>query len=41
LEAIPSTHTIEEIELIFKNLKGKHREIVIHSLDDSLDVKGE
>jgi hypothetical protein len=41
LEAIPATHTIDEIEPIYRSLKGKHGKIVLHSRDDSLDVKDE
>jgi hypothetical protein len=41
LEAIPTAHTIEEIEPVYRSLKGKHGKIVIHSLDDSLDIKDE
>jgi hypothetical protein len=41
LEAIPITHTIEEIEPIYRNLKGKHGKIMLHSFDDSLDLKDE
>jgi hypothetical protein len=32
LEAIPTTHTIEEIEPIVRNLKGKHDDIIMHPL---------
>jgi hypothetical protein len=41
LEAIPTTHTIEEIEPIYRSLKGKHGKIIIYSLDDSLHIKDE
>jgi hypothetical protein len=41
LEAIPTTHTIEEIEPIYRSLKEKHGKIILHSLDDSLDIKDE
>jgi hypothetical protein len=41
LEAIPTTHTIDEIEPIYRSLKGKHGKIILHSLDDSLDIKDE
>jgi tRNA U54 and U55 pseudouridine synthase Pus10 len=41
LEAIPTTHTIDEIEPIYRSLKRKLGKIVLHSLDDSLDVKDE
>jgi hypothetical protein len=41
LEAIPTTHTIYEIEPIYRNLKGKHGKIILHLLDDSLDIKEE
>jgi hypothetical protein len=34
LEAIPTTHTIEEIEPIYRSLKGKHGTIVLHILDN-------
>jgi hypothetical protein len=41
LEDIPITHTIEEVESIYRSLKGKHGKILSHALDDSLDVKDE
>jgi hypothetical protein len=41
LEAISTTHTIDEIEPIYRSFKGKHGEIILHALDDSLDVKDE
>jgi hypothetical protein len=41
LEAIPITHTIEKIEPDYKILKEKHVKIVLHSWDDSLNVKDE
>jgi hypothetical protein len=41
LDAIHTTHTIYVIESIYRNLKGKHGKIMVHSLDDSLDVKDE
>jgi hypothetical protein len=41
LEAIPTTDTIEEIEPIYRSLKRKNGEIILHSLDDSLDIKDE
>jgi hypothetical protein len=41
LEAIPTTHTIDEIKPVYRSLKGKHRTIILHSLDDSLDIKDE
>jgi hypothetical protein len=34
LEAIPTTHTIEEIEPVYRRLQGKHGKIILHSLDD-------
>jgi hypothetical protein len=41
LETIPTTHIINEIEPIYKSLKRKHGKIILHSRDDSLDVKNE
>jgi hypothetical protein len=41
LEAIPTTHTIDEIEPVYRSLKGKHGKIILHSLDDSLEIKDE
>jgi hypothetical protein len=41
LEAIHTTHTIDEKEPIYRSLKGKHGKIILHSLDDSLDIKDE
>jgi muramidase (phage lysozyme) len=41
LEAIPITHTIDKLEPVYRSLKGKHGKIIIHSLDDSLDIKDE
>jgi hypothetical protein len=41
LGSIPTTHTIDEIKPIYRSLKGKYGKIVIHSLDDSLDVMDE
>jgi hypothetical protein len=41
LDAIPTTHSIVEIETIYRRLKGKHVKIILHSLDDSLDIKDE
>jgi hypothetical protein len=41
LEAIPKTHTIDEIEPIYGSLKGKHGKIIFYSLDDSLEIKDE
>jgi Ca2+-binding EF-hand superfamily protein len=41
LEAIPTTHTIEEIERIYRSLKGKQGKINFQSLDDSLEIKDE
>jgi hypothetical protein len=39
LEAIPTTHTIEEIEPVYRSLKGKYEKIILHSLDDSLEIR--
>jgi hypothetical protein len=41
LEAIPTTHGIDEIEPMYRSLKGKHGKIILHSLDDSLKIKDE
>jgi hypothetical protein len=41
LEAISTTHTLDEIEPIYRSLKGKHGKIIRHSLDESLDIKDE
>jgi hypothetical protein len=41
LEAIPTTHTIDEIESIYRNLKGKHGKIIFHALTDDLEVRDE
>jgi hypothetical protein len=41
LEAIPTTHTIDEIEPIYRSLKGKHGKIIVQSLDNSLEIKDE
>jgi hypothetical protein len=41
LEAIPTTHTIDEIEPIYRSLKGKQGKIILHSLDNSLEMKDE
>jgi hypothetical protein len=41
LEAIPTTHTKDEIEPIYRSLKGKYGKIILHSFDDSLDIKDE
>jgi hypothetical protein len=41
LEAISTTHTIEEIESVYRNLNGKHGKIIFHSLDNSLEIKDE
>jgi hypothetical protein len=39
LDAIPGTHTIDEIEPVYRSLKGKQEKIIIHSVDDSLKIK--
>jgi hypothetical protein len=39
IEGIPTSHDIDKILPIYKNLKGKHRKIILHSLDDSIEVK--
>jgi hypothetical protein len=39
--AIPITHTIDEIEPIYRSLKGKQGKIILHSLDNSLEIKDE
>jgi hypothetical protein len=39
--AILTTHTIEEIEPVYRSLKGKHGKIILHSLDGSLEIKDE
>jgi hypothetical protein len=41
LEAIPITHTIDEIEPIYRNLKGKNGKIILHALIDDLAVRDE
>jgi hypothetical protein len=41
LEAIPTTHTIDEIEPIYRSLKGKRGKIIIHALTDDLEVRDE
>jgi hypothetical protein len=41
IEAIPTSHDINEILPIYKNLKEKHSKIILHSLDDSIEVKDE
>jgi hypothetical protein len=41
LKAIPTTHTIEEIEPIYRSLKGKHGKIVIHVLTDDVEINDE
>jgi hypothetical protein len=41
IEAIPTSHDIGEILPIYKNLKGKQIKIILHSLDDSIEVKDE
>jgi hypothetical protein len=41
LEALLTTHIIDEIEPIYRNLKGKHRNIVIHILTDDIEIKDE
>jgi predicted house-cleaning noncanonical NTP pyrophosphatase (MazG superfamily) len=41
LEAILTTHTIEEIESIYRSLKVKQRKIVLCALEDSMYVKDE
>jgi hypothetical protein len=41
IEVIPTSHNIDEIIPIYKNLKGKHSKIILHSLDDSFEVKDE
>jgi hypothetical protein len=39
LEAIPTTHTIDEIKPIYRNLKRKHGKIALHVLDDNKDIE--
>jgi hypothetical protein len=39
IEAIPTSHDIDEILPIYKNLTGKPSKIILYSLDDSIDVK--
>jgi hypothetical protein len=41
IEAIPTSHDIDEILTIYKSLTGKHGKIILHSLDDSIEVKDE
>jgi hypothetical protein len=41
LEAIPTIHTIEEIEPINRSLQGRHGKIILPSLDNSLEIKDE
>jgi hypothetical protein len=41
IEAILPSHDIDEILPIYKNLNGKHSKIILHSLDDSIEVKDE
>jgi hypothetical protein len=41
LEAIPTTNIIDEIEPIYKSLKGKDGKIILHALTDDLEVRDE
>jgi hypothetical protein len=41
IEAIPTSHDIDEIFPIDKSLIGKHGKIILHALDDSIEVRDE
>jgi hypothetical protein len=38
VEALPTTHTIEKIEPVFRSLKSKHGKKILHALTDDLEV---
>jgi hypothetical protein len=40
-EAIPTSHTIEEIDLVYRSLQRKHGKIILHSFEESLEIKDE
>jgi hypothetical protein len=41
IEAIPTSDDIDEILPLYKGLTGKHGQIILHALDDSIDVRDE
>jgi hypothetical protein len=41
VNAVPTSHDFDEILPLYKSLKGKHEKLIIHSLNDQIEVRDE
>jgi hypothetical protein len=41
MNAIPTSHDIDEIQPLYKSLKGKYGKLIIHSLNDQIEIRDE
>jgi hypothetical protein len=41
VNAVPTSHDIDDILPLYKSFKGKRRKLIIHSLNDQIEIRDE